>query len=217
MSTAARVLIDPPDGATILAARHLDPTEGPVHVGATVDTATRSAITAVLRYVAKAHNNPAVPADPPSACSDAACAEAAIARVRKAVDSVRAVGRNYTPTAPYDKGVAVAIDWVTSRVLEAIDVRLVANSPLEGAEEAELADRHRRLGIELEHWQTVTVPELRAERDKARTALREVLAAFATATSPTSGVPMGYQAPPIHPTDMDRWRAALNPPKEPPL
>lgn len=73
-------------------------------------------------------------------------------------------------------------------------------------------DQLRRTRIELEHWQTVTVPELRAERDKARTALREVLAAFATVTSPTSGVPMGYQAPPIHPDDMDRWRAALDQP-----
>ena len=62
MSTAARILVDPPDGATILAARHLDATEGPVQIGATVDTATRSAITTVLRYIAKAHDSPAAPA-----------------------------------------------------------------------------------------------------------------------------------------------------------
>jgi hypothetical protein len=31
----------------------------------------------------------------------------------------------------------------------------------------ELTDRHRRLGIELKHWQTVIVPELRRERDLA--------------------------------------------------
>ncbi len=54
---------DPPDGATILAARHLDATEGPVRVGSTVDTATRAAITRVLGYVAKAHNSPSVPAE----------------------------------------------------------------------------------------------------------------------------------------------------------
>lgn len=72
-------------------------------------------------------------------------------------------------------------------------------------------DQLRRTRIELEHWQTVTVPGLRDERDKARATLREVLAVFATVTSPTSGVPMGYQAPPIHPNDMDRWRTSLDP------
>lgn len=72
-------------------------------------------------------------------------------------------------------------------------------------------DQLRRTRIELEHWQSVIVPELRDERDTARTALREVLAAFATVTSPTSGTVMGHQAPPIHPDDMDRWRAALEP------
>lgn len=56
-------MIDPPDGSTVLAARHLDATEGRVQVGSTVDTATRSAITTVLRYVAKAHNSPSVPAE----------------------------------------------------------------------------------------------------------------------------------------------------------
>jgi hypothetical protein len=71
----------------------------------------------------------------------------------------------------------------------------------------------RRTRIELEHWQTVIIPELRAERDKARTTLREVLAAFATVTSQASGATMGYQAPPIHPDDMARWRAALVDPK----
>lgn len=56
---------------------------------------------------------------------------------------------------------------------------------------------------------------LRERRERAGllcAALREVLAAFATVTSPTSGAPMGYQAPPIHPDDMDRWRAALDQP-----
>ncbi|MER5694903.1 DUF6085 family protein [Streptomyces mirabilis] len=52
-----RVTIDAPDGTTILAARHLDATEGRVQIGSTVDTATRSAITRVLGYIAKAHGS----------------------------------------------------------------------------------------------------------------------------------------------------------------
>jgi hypothetical protein len=63
VSTAARILIDPPDGSTVLAARHLDATEGRVQVGSTVDASTRAAITCVLDYVAKAHNSPSVPAE----------------------------------------------------------------------------------------------------------------------------------------------------------
>jgi hypothetical protein len=58
-STPKRITIDGPSEAVILAARHLDATEGPVQVGAIVDSATRSAITTVLRYIATAHNNPA--------------------------------------------------------------------------------------------------------------------------------------------------------------
>lgn len=60
-----RITIDAPDGPTILAARHLDATEGPVQVGRTVDTATRSAINRVLAYIAKAHNSPIAPTDKP--------------------------------------------------------------------------------------------------------------------------------------------------------
>lgn len=56
-----RIVTDAPSEAVILAARHLDATEGPVQVGRTVDTATRSAITTVLRYIAKAHNSPTGP------------------------------------------------------------------------------------------------------------------------------------------------------------
>jgi len=48
--------IKPPDAPTILAARHLDATEGPVQVGRYVDQSTRSAIDRVLQYVASAHN-----------------------------------------------------------------------------------------------------------------------------------------------------------------
>lgn len=55
------IAIEPPSAATILAARHLDATEGPVQIGRTVDTAARSAITTVLRYIATAHNSPTAP------------------------------------------------------------------------------------------------------------------------------------------------------------
>ena len=60
-----------------------------------------------------------------SATTRAAHAEAALARVRKAIDSIKTTGRGHTPTTPYDKGAAKAVDWVTMRVLEAIDARLV--------------------------------------------------------------------------------------------
>jgi hypothetical protein len=62
VSDRKRVLIDAPSEAVILAARHLDATEGPVQVGRYVDASTRSAITTVLRYIATAHNSPAVDA-----------------------------------------------------------------------------------------------------------------------------------------------------------
>ncbi|MEV4861445.1 hypothetical protein [Streptomyces ossamyceticus] len=58
-STPKRITIDAPSEAVILAARHLDATEGPVQVGRYVDASTRSAITTVLRYISKAHNSPA--------------------------------------------------------------------------------------------------------------------------------------------------------------
>lgn len=61
-----RIVIDAPSEATILAARHLDATEGPVQIGRTVDMATRSAITTVLRYIAKAHNSPAADVPAPT-------------------------------------------------------------------------------------------------------------------------------------------------------
>lgn len=67
MADPKRILIAPPDGSTILAARHLDATEGPVQVGTMVDAAARSAITTALRYIAKAHNSPAAPAHEQSA------------------------------------------------------------------------------------------------------------------------------------------------------
>lgn len=50
-----------------------------------------------------------------SATTRAARAEAALARVRKACDSVRAADQGHNP----------AVDWVVMRVLEAIDARLV--------------------------------------------------------------------------------------------
>jgi len=59
--TIKRITVDAPSDMTILAARHLDAAEGPVQVGSTVDTSARSAITTVLRYIAKAHGSPAAP------------------------------------------------------------------------------------------------------------------------------------------------------------
>jgi hypothetical protein len=64
VTAQTRITIPAPDGSTILAARHLDPTEGRVQIGSTVDASTRSAITRVLDYIATAHNAPsATPAD----------------------------------------------------------------------------------------------------------------------------------------------------------
>lgn len=59
-STPKRIAIDAPGEMVILAARHLDATEGRVQPGAIVDSSTRSAITTVLRYVSEAHNSPVV-------------------------------------------------------------------------------------------------------------------------------------------------------------
>lgn len=52
------IRLEPPSGAVILAARHLDATEGPVQVGRILTDDDRSAINMVLRYVARAHNAP---------------------------------------------------------------------------------------------------------------------------------------------------------------
>jgi hypothetical protein len=54
----SKIVIEPPGEAVILAARHLDQNEGPARVGTVIDSETRGAINAVLRYVAKAHNAP---------------------------------------------------------------------------------------------------------------------------------------------------------------
>jgi hypothetical protein len=50
------VPVEPPGEAVILAARHLDATEGRVWIGSVIDVATRSAMDTVLTYVARAHN-----------------------------------------------------------------------------------------------------------------------------------------------------------------
>ena len=52
------VTIEPPGEAVVLAARHLDPTEGRAQHGPLIDSDTRGAINTVLRYVAMAHNAP---------------------------------------------------------------------------------------------------------------------------------------------------------------
>jgi hypothetical protein len=79
--TIPKISIAPPTGATVLAARHLDQTEGPVQVGAVIDQGTRSAINTVLRYIATAHNAPPVadgrstPRRPCRYCTDPLCPE----------------------------------------------------------------------------------------------------------------------------------------------
>ena len=81
MSDPKRILIDPPGEAVILAARHLDATEGRVQVGSSVDAAARSAITCVLNYIATAYNAPPVadgrstPRRPCRYCTDPLCPE----------------------------------------------------------------------------------------------------------------------------------------------
>lgn len=70
-------------------------------------------------------------------------------------------------------------------------------------------DQLRRTRIELEHWQSVIVPELRDERDAARTALREALGRLLPVHA--SGKVIGYEPPlPIEAAAVDRWRAALD-------
>lgn len=54
------IQLEPPSEAVILAARHLDAAEGPVQVGRTLTAEDRGAINTVLRYIARAHNAPAV-------------------------------------------------------------------------------------------------------------------------------------------------------------
>jgi hypothetical protein len=81
MPDPKRITIDPPGEAVILAARHLDATEGRVQVGSSVNESTRSAITCVLNYVAKAHNTPpmagerSTPRRPCRYCPDPLCPE----------------------------------------------------------------------------------------------------------------------------------------------
>jgi hypothetical protein len=81
VSDRKRILIDPPSEMVILAARHLDQTEGRVQTGTTVDASTRSAINAVLDYIATAHNAPAAATEkgvtrrPCRYCPDPLCPE----------------------------------------------------------------------------------------------------------------------------------------------
>ncbi|MET9012297.1 hypothetical protein ABZX74_15465 [Streptomyces olivaceoviridis] len=78
-----------------------------------------------------------------------------------------------------------------------------------GVDPIDPINQYRRLKIELEHWQTVIVPELRAQRDRATAALGEILLAFSPVSS-HNGVRIGWTvAHPVHPDDYDRWDAAL--------
>jgi hypothetical protein len=54
--TTGPAAIEPPDATVVLAARHLDATEGRAWTGTRIDPTTRSAIDQVIGYVAKAHN-----------------------------------------------------------------------------------------------------------------------------------------------------------------
>lgn len=97
------ITIDAPSEMTILAARHLDPAEGPAQVGNVIDTATRSAITTVLRYVAKAHNIP-----------QTAPAEQTEARLAHQQTTSEAAGRLLTRTTDERDQLRAANDRVTA-------------------------------------------------------------------------------------------------------
>jgi hypothetical protein len=83
-----------------------------------------------------------------------------------------------------------------------------------GIDPVDPVDQYRRIRIELEHWQTVIVPDIKKQRDQLAAALSEILLAFSPVSS-HNGVRIGWTAQhPIHPDDYDRWTAAL--PKETP-
>jgi thioesterase domain-containing protein len=139
-----------------------------------------------------------------SATTRAARGEAAIARVRALAERWRYTGDR--------KGTALP------ELLTALDSpptpATAATQATDGPDPVDPVDQYRRLKIELEHWQTVIVPELRAQRDQAATALAEILNAFSPVSS-HNGIRIGWTAAhPIHPDDYDRWNAAL--PKEQP-
>lgn len=102
MTTGKLITIESPNAATILAARHLDATEGPVRTGSTVDTATRSAITQVLNYVSAAHNSP--PVEKP-------CVH------EQALGRVRALFRKWLADGPPRLGESLA-RWWDRRLIE---------------------------------------------------------------------------------------------------
>lgn len=79
-----------------------------------------------------------------------------------------------------------------------------------GIDPVDPVDQYRRTRIELEHWQTVIVPELRKQRDQLAAALSEILLVFSPVSS-HSGVRIGWTAQhPIHSDDYDRWTNALS-------
>lgn len=102
MTTGKLITIEAPNAATILAARHLDATEGPVRTGCTVDTATRSAINHVLNYVAQAHNSLS---DPESCVHE------------QALGRVRALFRKWLADGPPRLGESLA-RWWDRRLIE---------------------------------------------------------------------------------------------------
>lgn len=86
-----------------------------------------------------------------------------------------------------------------------------------GIDPVDPLDQYRRIKIELEHWQTIIVPELRDERDRQQQRadrLAATLADLLTVFHPVSshdGVRIGWTTPhPIHPDHYDQWNAALH-------
>ncbi len=138
-----RITIDAPSEIVILAARHLDATEGPVQVGRLVDSATRSAITTVLRYVAKAHNTPqAAPAEhtpgPVNADDCPGCVAAAIERAERAEAAITRV--RDLATQFRDHSAAGLDDYQIGRHDMAVDILTALDQPapaLAGTEETE--------------------------------------------------------------------------------
>jgi hypothetical protein len=160
MPDPKRILIDRPNEITILAARHLDQTEGPVQTGRLLTTDDRAAINTVLRYVSRAHNAPA--ADAPVTPADAP-ADAAPANLRQTITAAL-YGHDMVPGMNY----CTCGTWMTPEGLNQHRATQVL-----GALAPEL-DRQRRVAAE-------PLRAVEAERDTAyseRAALVAWLAAL---------------------------------------
>lgn len=119
-----RIVIDAPSEAVILAARHLDATEGAVQVGRTVDSATRSAINTVLRYIAKAHNSPAADAttSPPRRMLTLDCSTCGATGITVWADHVNACPGIGEIQVSRHRGRGVVVDHAPPRALVGLHV-----------------------------------------------------------------------------------------------